>query len=213
MNTKKNVMIVDDHPVVRQGVKLIIGLEQDFTVISEAASAEEAFASYRAHKPDIVVLDLNLPDQNGFAVLQRLLREAPDLPVLILSVQPEEHMAVRALKAGASGFINKESAPEELIKALRTVAGGRRYISQEFAQWLALDASGQRDQLAHEKLSERELEVMVMLAHGQSISDIANMLHRSPNTISTYRARILSKMGLANNAALTEYALTHHLTR
>ena len=213
MTLKKRVMVIDDHPIVRQGLRLIIAAEADFVLIGEAANAAEAITVAKTLLPDIVILDLNLPDQNGFVVLQHLQRAHPGLPVLILSVQPEEHMAVRALKAGASGFLNKESAPEDLIKALKTIAGGRRYISQEFAEWLALDASGHRESLPHERLSERELQVMQMLAQGESITQIAAGLHRSPNTISTYRTRILSKMGLETNAALTEYAIAHQLQR
>jgi two-component system, NarL family, invasion response regulator UvrY len=213
MNPKMRVLIVDDHPVVRQGVKLILTLEPDIEVVGEAASAREAIARIHALLPDFVVLDLNLPDQNGFVVLQDLQRDLPKLPVLVLSVQPEEHMAVRALKAGAAGFLNKESAPEDLVKALRTIAAGRRYISPRFAEWLALDASGRRESLPHERLSERELQVMLLLAAGRGISEIAAEIHRSANTISTYRTRILAKMGLPGNAALTEYAIAHQLIR
>jgi DNA-binding NarL/FixJ family response regulator len=210
---RKRVLVVDDHPVVRRGVMMIIGQDPEYEVCGEAATALEAIAEALRLRPDLVVLDLNLPDHNGFYVLGRLQRELPGVPVLILSVQPEEHMAVRALKSGASGFLNKESAPEELVRALRQIGVGRRYISAQFAEWLALDASGHRESLPHERLSEREMQVMLMLAQGESVSGIAAALHRSPNTISTYRARILNKMGFDNNAALTEYALVNHLIR
>lgn len=205
------VMLVDDHPVVRQGIRLILSANGEIDVIAEAANAAEAVQKVRNLVLDLVVLDLNLPDQNGFWVLAELQRSHPTLPVLVLSIQPEEHMAVRALKAGARGFLNKESAPEELAKAVRTVADGKRYISPRLAEWLAVDVSGHRESLPHERLSDREYQVMCLLASGRSISEIAAQLNRSANTISTYRTRIMQKMAIENNAGLTEYALNHQL--
>ena len=205
------VMLVDDHPVVRQGIRLILSANGEIDVIAEAANAAEAVQKIRNQELDLVVLDLNLPDQNGFWVLAELQRSHPTLPVLVLSIQPEEHMAVRALKAGARGFLNKESAPEELAKAVRTVADGKRYISPRLAEWLAVDVSGHRESLPHERLSDREYQVMCLLASGRSISEIAAQLNRSANTISTYRTRIMQKMAIENNAGLTEYALNHQL--
>ena len=205
------VMLVDDHPVVRQGIRLILSANGEIDVIAEAANAAEAVQKVRNQVVDLVVLDLNLPDQNGFWVLAELQRSHPTLPVLVLSIQPEEHMAVRALKAGARGFLNKESAPEELAKAVRTVADGKRYISPRLAEWLAVDVSGHRESLPHERLSDREYQVMCLLASGRSISEIAAQLNRSANTISTYRTRIMQKMAIENNAGLTEYALNHQL--
>lgn len=207
------IMLVDDHPVVRQGIRLILGAEAGIEVCAEAATAAAALDHVRKLDLDLVVLDINLPDQNGFVVLQEIRRHRPDLPVLILSIQPEEHMAARALKAGASGFLNKESAPEELITAVRTLARGRKYISPRLAEWLALDLSGQRDSLPHERLSDREYQVFCLLAAGKSVSEIADALNRSANTISTYRARILGKMGIDHNAGLTQYALLHHIIK
>lgn len=210
-----NIMLVDDHPVVRQGLRLMLCAEPGIQVSTEAASAEEALRILRdgAAPVDLLVLDLNLPDNNGFAVLEAVQRLYPELPVLILTIQPAEHMAVRALKAGASGFLNKEAAPEELVRAVRTVAQGRKYISASLAEWLALDASGHRESLPHERLSDREFQVLCLLAGGKSISEIAEMLSRSPNTISTFRTRILEKMGIETNAGLTQYALRHQLIR
>ena len=205
------VMLVDDHPVVRQGLRLVLSANGEIDVVAEAASAAAAVELVRHQELDLMVLDLNLPDQNGFWVLSEVQRIRPDLPVLILSIQPEEHMAVRALKAGAKGFLNKESAPEELAKAVRTVAGGKRYISPRLAEWLAVDVSGHRESLPHERLSDREYQVMCLLASGRSISEIAIQLHRSANTISTYRTRIMQKMAIEHNAGLTEYALAHQL--
>lgn len=207
------VMVVDDHPVVRQGVKLILKMEPDIEVVGEATTAREAIDKLRGLVVDFLVLDLNLPDDNGLSVLGFMQRERPEVPVLVLTVQPEEHMAVRVLKMGAAGFLNKESAPEDLVKALRTIAAGRKYISPRFAEWLATEASGHRESLPHERLSERELQVMLKLAAGKGISEIAAELNRSANTVSTYRARILAKMGCSSNASLIEYAITHQLIR
>jgi DNA-binding NarL/FixJ family response regulator len=205
------VLLVDDHPVVRQGIRLILSANGEIDVIAEAATASAAVDVVRNQAVDLVVLDLNLPDQNGFWVLAEIQRIKPDLPVLVLSIQPEEHMAVRALKAGARGFLNKESAPEDLFTAVRTVVGGKRYISPRLAEWLAVDVSGHRENLPHERLSDREYQVMCLLAAGRSISEIAVQLNRSANTISTYRTRIMQKMSIEHNAGLTEYALSHQL--
>lgn len=204
-------MLVDDHPIVRQGLRLVLSANGEIDVVAEANTATAAVERARHQALDLVVLDLNLPDQNGFWVLAELQRIRPELPVLILSIQPEEHMAVRALKAGARGFLNKESAPEELTKAVRALVDGKRYISPRLAEWLALDVSGHRESLPHERLSDREYQVMCLLASGKSISDIATQLNRSANTISTYRTRIMQKMAIENNAGLTEYALAHQL--
>ena len=205
------VMLVDDHPIVRQGLRLVLSVNGEIDVVAEADTAAAAVEQARHQALDLVVLDLNLPDQNGVWVLAELQRIRPELPVLILSIQPEEHMAVRALKAGARGFLNKESAPEELTKAVRALVDGKRYISPRLAEWLALDVSGHRESLPHERLSDREYQVMCLLASGKSISDIAAQLNRSANTISTYRTRIMQKMAIENNAGLTEYALAHQL--
>ena len=205
------ILIVDDHPVVRQGIRLILNEDPDFTICGEAANAESGLEQIRVTRPHLVILDLNLPDQSGFVVLQEVQRRWPSLPVLVLSIQPEEHMAVRALKLGAFGFLNKESAPDELIKAVKQVMRGKRYISTRLAEWLALDVYGRRESLPHERLSDREYQVMCMLAAGRSVSEVAARLNRSPNTISTYRSRILRKMGIDTNAGLTQYAISQRL--
>lgn len=209
------IMLVDDHPVVRQGLRLMLTEHDSLTVVAEAASAAEALRILLGGEPaiDLLILDLNLPDQSGFAVLEAVHRQRPGLPVLILSIQPAEHVAVRALKAGASGFLNKEAAPEELVRAVRALSQGKKYIGQSLAEWLALDVSGQRDSLPHERLSDREYQVFCLLAGGKSITDIAALLSRSPNTVSTYRSRILQKMGIDTNAGLTQYALRHQIIR
>jgi DNA-binding NarL/FixJ family response regulator len=205
------ILIVDDHPVVRHGIHQILSQHPEVGSISEAPAAAAAIESLAENPVDLVLLDLNLPDQSGFWVLKEIRRRYPDLPVLVLTIQSEENTAVRVLKAGANGFLNKESAPEELLKAVQTVLGGRRYISARLAEWLAFDVSGHRESVPHERLSDREFQVLCLLARGKSIAEIAQMLSRSPNTISTYRARILAKMDMETNAGLTQYCLTHQL--
>lgn len=210
-----NILLVDDHPVVRQGVRLMLAQDPELNVVAEAASAAEALAFVHdtTLELDLVVLDLNLPDQPGLVVLVETTKVRPQLPVLILTIQPAEHMAVRALKLGASGFLNKEAAPEELISAVHSISRGKKYIGQSLAEWLAMDVSGRRESMPHERLSDREYQVLCLLAGGKSITEIADSLGRSPNTISTYRARVLQKMGIANNAGLTQYALRHQIIR
>jgi DNA-binding NarL/FixJ family response regulator len=207
------IMLVDDHPVVRQGIRLMLAADPELDVCAEAVNAAAAIDILRKNEIalDLVILDLNLPDQNGFVVLQEAIRHRPGMAVLIMSIQPEEHMAVRALKLGANGYLSKEAAPEELLKAVNTLRRGKKYISPALAEWLALDVSGQREGLPHERLSEREYQVLCLLSAGKSISEIAEALTRSPNTISTYRARILRKMGIDTNAGLTQYAIQHAL--
>jgi two-component system invasion response regulator UvrY len=209
------ILLVDDHPVVRQGIRLMLAADPELDVCAEAINAASAIEILRRTEMpfDLMILDLNLPDQNGFVVLQESTRHRPEMAVLIMSIQPEEHMAVRALKLGASGYLSKEAAPDELIKAITTLRRGKKYISPALAEWLALDVSGHREGLPHERLSEREYQVFCLLSAGKSISDIAESLSRSPTTISTYRSRILRKMGIDTNAGLTQYALQHALIR
>ncbi len=209
------ILLVDDHPVVRQGIRLMLAADTELDVCAEAINATSAIDILRRTEVplDLMILDLNLPDQNGFVVLQESKRHRPEMQVLIMSIQPQEHMAVRALKLGASGYLSKEAAPEELIKAIATLRRGKKYISPALAEWLALDVSGHREGLPHERLSEREYQVFCLLSAGKSISDIAEGLSRSPTTISTYRSRILKKMGITTNAGLTQYALENALIR
>lgn len=209
------ILLVDDHPVVRQGIRLMLAADTELDVCAEAINAASAIDILRRTEMplDLMILDLNLPDQNGFVVLQESMRHRPEMSVLIMSIQPEEHMAVRALKLGASGYLSKEAAPEELIKAITTLRRGKKYISPALAEWLALDVSGHREGLPHERLSEREYQVFCLLSAGKSVSDIAQALSRSPTTVSTYRSRILRKMGIGTNAGLTQYALQHALIR
>ena len=209
MNLK--LVIVDDHGIVRQGIRLIIESEADMEVVGEADCARDGLAIITAKKPDIAILDVNLPDQNGFDLLRDIKLSHPDLPVLFLTIHPEEILAVRALQAGAKGYLCKDSSSDELVKALRKLAGGGVYVSNSLSEILARDVSGQREKLPHERLSDREYQVLCLFASGKSVGQIAKALDRSPNTISTLRKRILDKMDMKNNSELAHYAINNQL--
>ena len=204
------VLIADDHAIVRRGLKQIIVEEPDMIVAGEAQSAAEALELARQCESDVILLDISLPGRSGLDVLKELRHEYPELPVLTLTMHTEEQVAVRAFKAGAAGYLTKESAPEELIQALRKVAGGGRYVSPAFAERLALRVAN-HEQLLHETLSDREYQVLHFIAVGKTVSEIAKQLSLSVKTISTYRSRVLEKMHLKNNAELMRYAVTHQL--
>jgi DNA-binding NarL/FixJ family response regulator len=204
------VIIVDDHPVVRRGVRQIITAEQDMQVAGEAVNAEEALRVVRQTPCDALLLDINLPDTSGFDVLKQLKHECPNLPVLIMSFHEEEPFARQALKAGASGYLMKDSVPEELIKAIRKISSGGRYISQSFAEILASGPASSEAPL-HEKLSDREFQIMCHIAAGKSLKEIGRNLCISEKTVSTYRSRILEKMKIYTNSGLTRYALENKL--
>ena len=204
------IIIVDDHPVVRRGLKQILQEEPDVKVVGEAESAQEAFKIIRTIDCDAVVLDISLPGASGVEILKQLKYEYKKLPVLILSVHPEEQYAVRVMKAGASGYLTKESAPEELVKAIRKIISGGKYVSSSLAEKLMtdIDASGKP---RHEKLSDREFEIMRMIARGKAIKKIAEELYLSEKTVSTYRTRLLEKMNMTTNAEIFSYALKNKL--
>jgi DNA-binding NarL/FixJ family response regulator len=204
------IIIVDDHPVVRRGLKQILQEESDVKVVGEAESAQEALKIIRTIDCDAVVLDISLPGASGVEILKQLKYEYKKLPVLILSVHPEEQYAVRVMKAGASGYLTKESAPEELVKAIRKIVSGGKYISSSLAERLItdIDASGKP---RHEKLSDREFEIMRMIASGKAIKTIAEELYLSEKTVSTYRTRLLEKMKMTTNAEIISYALKNKL--
>jgi two-component system, NarL family, invasion response regulator UvrY len=204
------IIIVDDHPVVRRGLKQILQEEPDVKVVGEAESAQEAFKIIRTIDCNAVVLDISLPGASGVEILKQLKHEYQKLPVLILSVHPEEQYAVRVMKAGASGYLTKESAPEELVKAIRKIISGGKYISSSLAERLItdIDASGKP---RHEKLSDREFEIMRMIASGKAIKTIAEELYLSEKTVSTYRTRLLEKMKMTTNAEIISYALKNKL--
>ena len=204
------IIIADDHAVVRKGLKQIFDETLDLVVTGEANSGQELLEKIRENEYDVVILDISMPGKDGLDTLKELKAIHQDLPVLIFTVYPEEQYAVRVLKAGASGYINKESEPESLIEAIRKVSKGRKYISPYLAELLASNLEG-GDSPIHELLSDREYQVMCMIASGKTATDIAKELSLSINTISTYRIRILDKMGMKNNAEITHYALKNRL--
>jgi two-component system, NarL family, invasion response regulator UvrY len=205
------ILIVDDHTVVRRGLKQILSEESDMSVVGEAHNAQEMLTLVRKQQCDVVVADISMPGRSGLDVLKELKQDRPKLPVLVLSMHPEDQYAVRALKLGASGYMTKESAPEELVKAIRKVVSGGRYVSPSLAEKLALDLAVDTDRSPHETLSEREHQVFSMIARGKTVKEIADELALSVKTISTYRTRILEKMAMKNNAELIHYAISNRL--
>lgn len=205
------ILIADDHAVVREGIKRILADIDDLVVVGEAGTPPELLAAATRGEADILLMDLAMPGASGLELLHDLRRQAPDLPVLVLSMYPEEQYAVRALMAGASGYINKGSPPTELIRAIRTVAAGHRYITPKVADNLASHVAASATRPQHATLSNREYQVLCLIASGKSVGDIARELSLSVKTISTFRSRILRKLSLRHNADLTRYALKHGL--
>ncbi|HSC26651.1 MAG TPA: response regulator transcription factor [Vicinamibacterales bacterium] len=205
------VLIADDHPVVRHGLKQILSGEPDMTVVGEATNGSEAMELARKLEWDVAVLDISMPGRSGLELLAEMKREFPQRPVLVLSMHPEELHARRVLKAGGAGYMNKESAGHELTAAIRKVVKGGRYVSASLAEKLAVELSPDSQRPPHETLSDREYRVMWMLASGKPINRIAKEMFLSPSTISTYRVRILRKLGLGSNAELVQYAVKHQL--
>jgi len=201
------ILITEDHAVVRQGLKLILADHFKHAVIGEARNATEALARVWKDKWDVVVLDITMPGRSGLEVLKEIKRSKPRLPVLILSMHPEDQFAVRLLKAGASGYLTKESAGEELVGAIKKVVGGGRYVSPALAERLASYLTMDVQKAPHERVSDREFLILRMIASGKQVGQIARELSLSVSTVSTYRARILKKMDMENNAELTHYAL------
>ena len=205
------ILITDDHAVVRQGLKLILADHFKKAVFGEARNATEALARVWKGKWDVVVLDITMPGRSGLEVLKEIKRSRPRLPVLILSMHPEDQFAVRLLKAGAAGYLTKESAGEELVSAIKKVVAGGRYISPALAERIASYLTIDVQKAPHERLSDREFLILRMIASGKQVSQIARELSLSVATVSTYRARILEKMDMKNNAELTHYALQKEL--
>lgn len=205
------ILIADDHAIVRKGLKQILADAPDIASIDEAGSGHEALKKVRENNYNVVLLDISMPDMSGVDVLKQLKTENPRLPVLILTMHPEDQYAVRILKAGASGYLTKESAPDELISAIQKVSQGGRYISPSLAEKLACDLDSTAIQPLHEGLSDREYQIMTMLASGKSTKEIAQELSLGMPTVSTYRFRILLKMKLKNNAELISYAIKNNL--
>ncbi|MCX7142817.1 MAG: response regulator transcription factor [Proteobacteria bacterium] len=205
------VLLVDDHTILRRGLAQIISETQDLEVGGEADSGAQAIKLARAEHFDVVLLDISMPDRNGLDTLKQLKKEKPKLAVLMLSMHPEEHYAMRALKAGASGYLTKQSAPALLVTAIRQVASGRKYVSSELAEELARTVGDDAGRPRHETLSDREYETLRLMASGKTLTEIAVEMSLSVKTVSVYRARLLEKMQLKNNAELTYYALKHKL--
>jgi len=205
------IAIVDDHPMVRAGLRQFFADQADFAVVGEAATGREALDIVRKAEVDVVVMDLAMPDQGGVDALVAIKARAPDLPVLILSGFAEEHYAVTLLRQGASGYLNKDCDPEEIVTAIRTLSRGRKYITAGTAERLAGGVGKLDDMPLHEQLSERELQVFLRLAGGETVGHMAEGMSLSIKTISTYRTRVMEKMQLASNSDLTYYALKNGL--
>lgn len=204
------LMIADDHPVVREGLKRIVADQDDMTVVAEAISGDEVLEKIHDPQVQLLLLDISMPGPGFLETLKRVKTVRADMPVLVLSVHSEDQYALRALKAGASGYLSKDHSPEQLADAIRKVAGGGRFISSSLAEKLAFDLEG-KDEPLHRSLSDREYQFLVKLAGGSSLKEIAEELALSPKTVSTYRARVLEKMNLRTNAELIRYALDHDL--
>lgn len=205
------IAIVDDHAIVRAGLRQFFADQVDFVVSAEAANGREAIDIVRHGEIDVMVMDISMPDQSGVDALAAIKARAPDLPVLILSGFAEEHYATTLLRQGASGYLNKDCDPQEIVRAIRTVYRGRKYISAGMAERLADGLSGDSDKPPHELLSERELQVFLRLAKGETVGHMAESMSLSIKTISTYRTRVMEKMALASNSDLTYYALKNGL--
>jgi two-component system invasion response regulator UvrY len=208
---KIRVLIADDHAVVRIGLRRLIEESDDIVVAGEAGSGHEAVTLSRESTIDVVLLDVSMPDCNVVETLDRIKRNRPGMPVLIISMYPEEQYAVNLLRAGASGYLSKSAEPETLVGAIRTVARGSRYISATLAEMLALGASGEECEPLHRQLSKREFQIFCRIAAGASVSQIAEELNLSIKTVSTYRARVLEKMNMKSNVDLTYYAMKNQL--
>lgn len=205
------ILVADDHPVVRQGLKQIVAGTTDIFVVDEAGTGQEVLDKVRSNYFDVVLLDITMPGASGLDILKQLRSERPELAILILSMHSEEQYAARVLRAGASGYLAKESAPDELVAAVRKISLGGKYVSPSLAEKLASDLAVDTREPLHQTLSDREYETMRLIASGKTTAEIAQQLSLSPKTISTYRSRILEKMRLKSNAELTLYAVQNGL--
>lgn len=211
VNETIKILIADDHAIVREGLKQILAESGGIVVSGDAENGNDAIKLARTIEADVLLLDISMPDKSGIEVLKQIKKETPKLSVLVLSMHREDQYAIRSLKAGASGYLNKQSAPAELVDAIRQVASGRKYISPALAQELANQIGDDRNVPPHETLSDREYQTLVMIASGKTVSDIALELSLSVKTISMYRTRLLQKMKLRHNAELTHYAIKNNL--
>jgi len=205
------VFIADDHAIVREGLKQILAEQRDIVVAGEAENGLDAIKLFRKSRCNVLLLDISLPDRNGIEVLKQIKADKPELAVLMLSMHREDQYAIRSLKAGAAGYLTKQSAPRELVNAIRQVADGQRYVSPQLAQVLAAQVGDDAGKPVHDTLSDREYQTLTMIASGKTVSEIAKELSLSVKTISEYRARLLAKMKLKTSAELTHYAIRNQL--
>lgn len=205
------VLLADDHAIVREGLKRILADGSEFTVVAEAATSQEAISEAREKSPDVVILDISMPGRGPLETLDEIKRHQPRTRVLFLSMHPENQYAARLFREGADGYLTKESAPDLLVEAIRKVHAGGKYVSPAMAEELAQRLAGDYDAARHERLSDRELQVLRLFGRGKTLTEISEELSLSPKTISTYRARILEKMGLQTTAEIIHYAIHHDL--
>ncbi|PXW96160.1 LuxR family two component transcriptional regulator [Sphaerotilus hippei] len=205
------VMLCDDHALIRRGIRDTLAEQPDMQVVGEAGDYGELRALMRQQGADVLVLDINMPGRSGLDVLHALKEEGSALKVLVVSMYPEDQYALRALRAGAYGYVNKGGDPAQIVAAVRMVAQGRKYVTPEMAQMLVENLTAPAAETAHDKLSDRELQTLTLIASGKRLSDIAEALTLSPKTVSVYRARVLEKLGLTNNSELTVYAIRNGL--
>lgn len=202
------ILIADDHAMVRGGLKQIVATTADIQVVGEATQGEEVLALLRQTQLDLLLLDMTMPGLSGVELIRRVHQEAPAVPILVLSMHNEAQVVTRAVKAGASGYVTKDSEPEILLQAIRKVAGGGKYIDPALVDSMVFNGSG-KNSLPHERLSERESEILRLITAGYALGDIADQLHLSPKTVSTHKMRLMQKLGVDNNAALIRYAIRH----
>ena len=206
-----NILVVDDHVLIRRGLKMLLEENPDFKVNGEAESGTQAIRMVREQRFDLVLLDISLPDKHGMDVLKQLKADQPDIRIIVLSMYPEEQYGVRALKAGAVGYINKQTAPEKLVGAVQQAVSGKKYISETMAEQLLNNLIGESQELLHQSLSNREYQTLCLMSSGNSLTEISEIMMLSPKTVSVYRARMLEKMGFKNNAEAVHYAIAHSL--
>ena len=206
-----NILVVDDHALIRKGLRQLLENDPEIQVTAEAQTGMQAIKMVREQQFDLVLLDISLPDKHGMDVLKQLKLEQPDLKTIVLSMYPEEQYGVRALKAGAVGYINKQTAPETLVDAIQKVISGKKYISETMAEQLLNNLVGESQDLLHQSLSNREYQTLCLMSSGNSLTEISEIMMLSPKTVSVYRARMLEKMGFKNNAEAVHYAIAHCL--
>lgn len=206
-----SILVVDDHALIRKGLKMLLEDNPDFQINGEAETGLQAVSMMREQHFDMVLLDMSLPDRHGMDVLKQIKAENPDVKIIVLSMYPEDQYGVRALKAGAVGYINKQSAPEQLVNAIQQVISGKKFISTALAEQLLSNLIGDSQALLHQSLSNREYQTLCLMASGKSLTEISEIMMLSPKTVSVYRARMLEKMGFKNNAEAVHYAIANNL--